>query len=436
MWPSNENFLVLGMNHRTAPVALRERLALPETAVEKISRELVGLQGVQEALFLSTCNRVELYIATEAEPACRDALVEWMARAGGLTRQEVEPCLYDYRGADAVRHVFRVASSLDSMLVGEPQILGQVKDAFALAQSAESIGPLLYALLTQAILVAKRVRTETEIAKHAVSVSYAAVELARKIFGGLGGRVVFLIGAGKMGELAAKHLAAQGASRLLVANRTEDKARALADLLRAEVVPFDRLDEGLVQADVVLSSTGAPEPVIRRSQLELLLSSRRHRPLFLVDIAVPRDIEATVNDLPNVYLYDIDDLKQVVEANLRERQREALRAEGLIEREVERFLAWLRDQTVVPIIVSLRARLETIRQREVAKALSRLGETTPEARQAIEMMSAAIVNKILHLPIVKLREASRLGNGQLGPLVQELFGLGGDLADKNVKREE
>lgn len=435
MWPSSPSFLALGMNHRTAPVGLRERLALPRPALEKASRELLGLNGVQEALFLSTCNRVELYVATEEENLCREALVEWMARVGGLTRGEIEPCLYDHRGPNAIRHLFRVASSLDSMIVGEPQILGQVKDAFGLAQSTESIGPLLYPLLTQAIIVARRVRNETEIGKHAVSVSFAAVELARKIFGGLQGRVVFLIGAGKMGELAAKHLQVQGASRLLVTNRTWERAQALADLLRAEALLFDRVDDGLTQADVVITSTDSPEPLINKARLQPLLSLRRHRPLFFVDIAVPRDVEAAVNDLPNIYLYDIDDLKQVVGANLKERQREAVRAEGLVEREVERFLAWFRDQAVVPTIVSLRERLEMIRQQELAKTVSRLGEVSPETRRVMEAMSAAIVNKILHLPIVKLREASRLGDGQLVPLVRELFGLDPEAPGSDEPRE-
>jgi len=435
MWPSSPSFLVLGMNHRTAPLGLRERLALPQPLLEKVSRELLGLKGVQEALFLSTCNRVELYVATEGEDSCREALAEWIARVGGLSRGEIEPCLYDHRGPDAIRHLFRVASSLDSMIVGEPQILGQMKDAFALAQSTESIGPLLYSLLTQAIIVARRVRNETEIAKHAVSVSFAAVELARKIFGGLHGRIVFLIGAGKMGELAAKHLQAQGASRLLVTNRTWERGQSLADLLGAEALPFDRLEEGLAQADVVITSTDSPTPLIKKARLQPLLPLRRHRPLFFVDIAVPRDVEASVNDLPNVYLYDIDDLKQVVDANLRERQREAVRAEALVQREVERFLVWLRDQAIVPTIVSLRERFERIRQQELAKTFSRLGEVNQETRQAIEAMSGAILNKILHLPIVKLREASRLGDSQLVPLVRELFGLDSTPSGGNAPRD-
>ncbi|RPH79270.1 MAG: glutamyl-tRNA reductase, partial [Candidatus Rokuibacteriota bacterium] len=326
---------------------------------------------------------------------------------------------------DAIRHAFRVAASLDSMMIGEPQILGQVKDAFALAQSCETVGPALHTLFTQAFAVAKRVRTETEIARHAVSVSFAAVELAKKIFAGLTGRAVLLVGAGKMGELAAKHLVEQGAFPIYVANRTWARAQELARALAGTAVPWEELPTALATVDIVVTSTGAVEPVVTRAAVTRVMHGRRGRPLFFIDIAVPRDVEAGVDDLDDVYRYDIDDLKQVVDANLRERAREAQRAETLIEREVAKFLARQGEVEVIPTIVSLRDRLEDIRLGEVRKTLARLPDASPETRAAIEALSSAMVNKILHAPITKLRESSRAGASRSWlELVHELFALG------------
>ena len=416
---------VAGLSHRNAPVELREQLAIDEDKLRELLRDVAATGVVREALILSTCNRVEVYAIADVPGEARTATFRQLCRHRGVEPASVETVLYTHADGEAVRHAFRVASSLDSMMIGEPQILGQVKDAFALAQSCETVGPALHTLFTQAFTVAKKVRTETEIARHAVSVSFAAVELAKKIFAGLDGKAVLLVGAGKMSELAARHLIEQGAFPLYVANRTWARAQELARALAGTAVPFDELATALATVDIVITSTGAPEPVIRREFVQPLVHSRRGRPLFFIDIAVPRDVEDSVNTLDGVYCYDVDDLKQVVDANIRERLREAHRAEALVEREVAKFLARLGDVEVIPTIVSLRERLEIIRSGEVKRTLARLPGATPETREAIEALSAAIVNKILHAPITKLRESSRAGSPRSWlELVHELFGLG------------
>jgi glutamyl-tRNA reductase len=373
---------------------------------------------------ISTCNRVEIYGVADVPGEARSAAFRRLCRHRGLDPAAVEPLLYTHVDDDAVHHAFRVSASLDSMMIGEPQILGQVKDAFALAQSCQTVGPTLHTLFTQAFAVAKKVRTETEIGRHAVSVSFAAVELARKIFAGLSGKAVLIVGAGKMSELAARHLVEQGAFPIYVANRTMSRAQEMARALAGTAVPFDELPTALASVDIVITSTGAPEPVITRGMVERAVQGRRNRPLFFIDIAVPRDVEASADTLDDVYCYDIDDLKQVVDANLRERAREAQRAESLVEREVAKFRARLSDVEVSPTIGSLRERLEGFRAGEVRKALARLPEASPETRAALEALSSAIVNKILHAPITKLRESSRAGAGRSWTeLVHELFGL-------------
>lgn len=416
---------VSGINHRTAPVALREQLALEEEKLREVFRELVAGGAVAEVVILSTCNRVEVYGVADVPGEARGVAFRHLAQQRGVDVAALDGLLYTHQDADAVRHTFRVAASLDSMMVGEPQILGQVKDAFALAQTCSGVGPTLHAMFTQAFAVAKRVRTETEIGRHAVSVSFAAVELAKKIFAGLGGRAVLLIGAGTMGELAARHLVEQGAFPIYVANRTWTRAQDMARALAGTAVPFDELTTAMAAVDIVITSTGAPEPLVTRETVQRLMHDRRGRSLFFIDIAVPRNVEASVNTLPGVYCYDIDDLQQVVDANVRERAREAQRAEALVEREVGKFLARLSDVEVIPTIVSLRERLEAIRLGEVRKTLTRLPDANAETREAIDALSSAIVNKILHAPITKLRESSRAGAGRSWmELVHELFGLG------------
>jgi len=416
---------VAGMNHRTASVGVREQLALEEDKLREILREVLASGGMSEAVIVSTCNRVELYGVAEVPGEARATVFRHLCHHRGLDPASVDPCLYTHLDREAVGHAFRVAASLDSMMIGEPQILGQVKDAFALAQSCETVGPTLHTLFTQAFAVAKKVRTETDVGRYAVSVSFAAVELAKKIFDGLASRTVLLVGAGKMGELAARHLVEQGAFPIYVANRTWSRAQEMARALSGTAVPFDELTTVLASADIVITSTGAREPVIQRDMVAGVLHGRRGRPLFFIDIAVPRNVEESVETLEDVYCYDIDDLKQVVDANLRERRREAQRAEGLVEREVGKFLARLADADVIPTIVSLRERLESIRLGEVKKTMARLGDASPETKDAIDALSSAIVNKILHAPITKLRESSRAGHGRSWTeLVHELFGLG------------
>jgi glutamyl-tRNA reductase len=416
---------VAGLNHRNAPIALREQLAVEEDKLRELVRDIQADGVLPEVVVLSTCNRVEVYGVAEAPGEARALAFRHLCRQRGVDLASVEAFLYTHVDADAVRHAFRVAASLDSMMLGEPQILGQVKEAFALAQACESVGPRLHTLFSHAFNVAKRVRSETEIARHAVSVSFAAVELAKKIFAGLARRAVLLVGAGKMSELAAKHLVEHGAFPIYVANRTWSRAQDLARALAGTAVPWDELETALASVDIVVTSTGAPTPVITREAVARVAHGRRGRPLFFIDIAVPRDVEPGVDALTDVYRYDIDDLKQVVDANLRERAREAQRAETLVEREVGKFLARQGDVEVIPTIVSLRARLEDIRRGEVARALARLPEATPETRAAIEALSTAMVNKILHAPITKLRESSRAGAGRSWlELVHELFALG------------
>ena len=416
---------VAGLSHKNAPVALRELLAVEEDKLRELLHDLQSSDVLREVMVLSTCNRVEVYGVAEAPGEARALAFRSLCRHRGVDLATVEPLLYTHVDADAIRHAFRVSASLDSMMIGEPQILGQVKEAFALAQACEAVGPHLHPLFSQAFSVAKRVRTETEIARHAVSVSFAAVELAKKIFDGLAGRAVLLVGAGKMSELAARHLVEQGAFPIYVANRTWARAQDLARALSGTAVPWDELPTALAAVDIVVTSTGAPDPVITRAAVTRVMHGRRGRPLFFIDIAVPRDVEAGVDGLDDVYRYDVDDLKQVVDANLRERAREAQRAETLVEREVGKFLARQGDAEVIPTIVSLRARLEEIRLGEVKKTLARLPDAPPETRAAIEALSSAMVNKILHAPITKLRESSRAGASRTWQeLVHELFGLG------------
>jgi glutamyl-tRNA reductase len=417
---------VAGMNHRTAPVAMREQLALEEEKIREILADLSGRGLVQEVMILSTCNRVEVYGVAAVPGEARSQAFSQLGSHRGVAWRELEPLLYTATGDEAALHAFRVAASLDSMVLGEPQILGQVKDAFALAQSVGTAGPVLHALMSQAFSAAKRVRSETLVGRLAVSISYAAVELARRIFEGLEGKAVLLVGAGEMSELAARHLIDHGALPIYVANRTWSRAQELARGLGGVPVPFDQLEATLARVDIVITSTAAPEPVVTAAQVRAALHARRGRPLFFIDIAVPRNVEPAVNDLEGAFCYDIDDLRAVVESNLKERQREAQRAQALLEREVDKFVGRLQQLEVVPTIVSLREKLEAIRRAELERALARLPGAAEDTRRVMDALSQAIVNKVLHAPMVKLKDSSRAGHGRRWTeMISELFGLRG-----------
>jgi glutamyl-tRNA reductase len=420
--------VVAGVNHRTAPVELREKLAYRP---EEIPAALLELQarGAKEAVILSTCNRVEL-TAAAGEDFSDDMLLEALgAGRAGVILEELRPHLYRLEDNAAIRHLFRVAASLDSMIVGEPQILGQLKQAYAMAREHGSVGPMLDAVLTRAFSVAKRIRSETDIGRNAVSVSYAAVELAREIFGSLQKRRVLIVGAGKMSEGAARHLMNAGAE-IFVTNRTPERAMEMAKLFRGETMRYEVFPQRLAELDVVITSSAAPEHVLTRETVRRALEARKHQPIFLIDIAVPRNIDPAVQDLEHAFLYDIDDLKRLTDRNLQARQGVAQQAETIVAEEVERLEAKLREREVGPVIVSLQEQLETIRQDALVKHRTRLGDLTEEQQNAIEALTRAIVNKIAHGPISEMRrEAAELGGGEtpreaeLASVVRRMFRL-------------
>jgi glutamyl-tRNA reductase len=416
---------VVGLSHKTAPIAVREALAFTKDAVPDALGRLRSEVGLDEAMVLSTCNRVEIYgRAKESKDSLVPALVTFLADHQRRPSSELDPFLYRLEGEHAVRHAFRVAASLDSMVLGEPQILGQVKEAYQIAETAGALGSVLNALRNRSIAAAKRARSETGIGQNAVSVSYVAVELAKKIFGELKERNVLLVGAGKMSELAARHLVRGGARATVLGGRTFDKAEQLAAALGGKAAPFESLRSELTRADIVISGTGAPGIVIQRDDVEAASAGRRQRPLFLIDIAVPRDVDPAVAKLPGVFLYDLDDLKSVAEANLRERRKEASAAESLVELEVHEFLVWRQSLEVVPLLVELRQRADEIRKAEVEKAKKRLGPITPEQEQALEAVTTAIVNKLLHPPTVHIKEIASNGHAKEHmALIRKLLGL-------------
>ncbi|WP_297058077.1 glutamyl-tRNA reductase [Thermosulfurimonas sp.] len=431
-----ERLLLVGLNHRTAPVEVRERFALEKKGTHPLDILRQELPQASEAYFLSTCNRVEFLLVTEEVEETLAGLKDLLARETGLPRSQFEPHLYVLRDREAVRHLFRVAAGLDSMVLGEPQILGQVKEAYREAARRRTTGPILNRLLHRTFSVAKRVRTETGIGSYAVSVSYAAVELAKKIFGSLRGKKALLVGAGEMAELAAQHLLSAGVEKMLVANRTFSRAVELAERFRGEAYSLEELPECLLEADIVISSTGAPGYVITRETVKPLLRKRRLRPLFFIDIAVPRDIEPAVNELENVYVFDIDDLKQVVEENLGRRRKEARRADRIIEEEVLKFERWLRELEVYPTIKALREKAEEIRRRELARTLPRLRNLSPEDKEALEVMTEAIVNKILHAPILYLKMGYHRMGREAITTVRRVFDLDGDLENLSPEWRE
>jgi glutamyl-tRNA reductase len=417
----------IGMNHETAPVELRECLAAePENTVKALS-SMRDLTCIGEGIFLSTCNRVETLFTSETDGEARTSIISLMSRLGNIPEEDFLSNLYMFEDRNAVTHIFRVASSLDSMVVGEPQILGQIKDAYATATREKTSGVILNRLMHRAFHVAKRVRTETGVCDAAVSISYAAVERAKKIFHELTGKKVLLIGAGEMAELAAKHLMAQGVISLVVANRTFDRAVQVAEIFKARPVSFEEIGAQLLEADIVVTSTASPEYVITYDQVKKARRKRRNRPLFFLDIAVPRDVEPRVNDLENVYLYDIDDLKGVVQLNITQRQEEAVKAERIIQEEVIKFEKWRKTLAVVPTIVSLKNKAESIIEAELKRSGPALGELTPAQEETIQALVRSITKKVLNDPILYLKR--RAGRSTLDTdldVTKKLFNLDSD----------
>ncbi len=416
--------LVAGVSHKTAPVEVRERLAFVESSLPAALRDLTSRQGIVEALLLSTCNRVEIVLAADdtVDPAA--TVSAFLQESRGITPEALGPSLYQHEGRDAIHHLFRVASSLDSMVVGEPQILGQLKQAYAHAKANDCLTGLLEGIVARAFNVAKRVRSETGIGQMAVSVSYAAVELARKIFGTLNGRTVMIVGSGKMSELAARHLRRSGASHIFVTNRTFERAQELAGIFQGTPVEYTRFPAMLPEVDIVITSSGAPHFVLTRDEMQRVIGARRNKPMFLIDIAVPRNIEPSVNEIDNIYLYDIDDLQEVVNSNLRERIKEADRAEALVDQEVEHMMARLKVQEIAPTIVSLQGQLEQIRAGEIERVRRKLGTLTPEQEEAVELLTRGIINKIAHGPISELRrQAGRPDGVHVIDAIRQVFHL-------------
>lgn len=410
--------LLVGLNHRTAPVEVRERLSDAPLA------ELKSMRGVDGAALLSTCNRVEAIISANNEDVI-DSVVGWMSGRSGAERSDIEKNLYIIRYEDVIKHLFRVASGLDSMVVGEPQIGGQVRAAFVAAQSCGALDALLERVFEETMRVAKKVRTDTGIGEHAVSVPYAAVELARKIFGDLKGLQALLLGAGEMGELTAEHLNGFGLKQIFVANRSHERAQQLAARFNGQAIYFEGIDPYLTSCDIVIASTAAPHYVIEPAHVERALAARKNRTLFLIDLSVPRNISPDVAKVDGAYLYNIDDLQQVADSNRELRREKAEQAETIVVRELENFRRRLVAQDAVPTIVELQQRLESIRASELDKALRRLGPISTDQRETIEMLTTQMVNKILHYPILRLRDSDAAPHEResLRETIRKIFGL-------------
>ncbi|HXC92499.1 MAG TPA: glutamyl-tRNA reductase, partial [Geobacteraceae bacterium] len=432
------NIVVVGLSHKTATVEIREKLAFSPTQMEKPLSALVALDGITEGVIVSTCNRVEVYVTTKDIAGGIARVKRFLSDYHNFPLETLEQHIYAIHGEDAIRHVFRVASSLDSMVVGEPQILGQIKTSYGYAAEYKSSGIILNRFLHKAFSVAKRVRTETKIASSAVSVAFAAVELARKIFNDLSDKTVMLIGAGEMCELAAKHFLNSGVRGLMVTNRTFERAERLADEFEGKAVRFDDLFDQLHKADIILSSTGAPHTIIGAGDLEAVMRRRRQKPMFFIDIAIPRDIDPAVNNVENVYLFTVDDLQEVVASNLQQRSEEAKRAEEIVNEEIGQFFKWLSSLDVTPTIVALRSKFDEIRRAELEKTIANWKELPPDGQKRLEALTNAIMNKLLHPPTTLIKQAGQGGRTDLYvDAVRALYGLeiGGNGQDEELELE-
>ncbi len=405
------NIIVVGLNHKTAPVEIREKIAFQEHIIKEAVKELYNIKIISECLILSTCNRVEIYAVSEEDiTVLEKEVISFISEFHKIKEELFKEHLYIFKNKDAIRHVFRVGASLDSMVVGEPQILGQLKDAYRFSTDLQCAKIIINKLMHKAFFVAKKVRTETEIASSAVSISFAAVELAKRIFESLNSKKIMLIGAGEMCELAARHLLSNGASEIFVANRTFSRAEALAQEFNGKAVLFDNLYLFLEKTDIVISSTGAPHYIITNEKIKQVIRNRKYKPIFMIDIAVPRDIEPEINNIEGVYLYDIDDLRQVVEKNWESRKNEAEKAELIVLQETENFIEWIKSLNVVPVIKKLRKKFEDTRIAETEKFLKKLNGLDKEQKELINYLTHSIVHKLLHEPSVNLKKNANAGN--------------------------
>lgn len=413
------SLVLIGVNHLTAPIEVRERFAIPTEQLAEATRTLMGQPGIREGLILSTCNRVEFVAEEESSSPLilRNFLQEYFA----LPSTSIEPYLYEYREREAVQHLFRVASSLDSMVVGEPQILGQVKESYSIAREVGAVSTSLERLLQSAFTVAKRVRTETEIGSSSVSIASVAVDLAHRIFDSLKGKQVLLVGAGKMSQLAARHLMQQGATQILVANRTPERAQALAAEFHGLAVPYADLQKHAPKADIIITSTGSSQPIFTRADAEQILHVRKGRPVFFIDIAVPRDVSPDANEVEGAFVYSIDDLQQVAATNRLQRSAEAEAAEKIIAGEVDRFHQRLQTLDAVPSILALQRHAEELRTAELDRVRTRLASLDPQQQELVEAITRSLMNKYLHTPMKALREAARTGDAATLAAMQNIF---------------
>lgn len=427
-------FVLIGVNHKSAPLEVREKLAIPAARLEEATLSLLSVPGVREGMILSTCSRVEFLTYQESVQA---DLLQFLQNYFGIDAEILRPHLYEYRAAEAVRHLFRVASSLDSLVIGEPQILGQVKESYTVARLVGAVNTKLDPLMQRAFTVARKVRNQTDIGVSSVSIASVAVDLARKIFGSLHGKTVLLMGAGKMGELAARNLLHQGASKIYLCNRTYERAAELAEKFSscpyvpnpaptfpvAQAVPYDKLHDHAAEADIVVSCTGSAEPIFLRNHAEYYMHRRKQRPMFFIDIAVPRDVDPEINRVEGIFVYNVDDLQSVAVSNLSNRAKEALDAEAIIRIEVERYAQRVHSLDGVPSIVALQQSLEEVRQNELRRMAPRLAQLSEEQQQVIEQMTRALVNKLQHAPIQAIKRAAQEGDRDTLAVIETVFDL-------------
>ena len=416
------NILVIGLNHKTAPIEVREKVAFDGTKLDEALIQLKDSDAIKENIILSTCNRVEIYAGVSDINGGVDGIKTFISRFHNVSKDLLDNSLYIHKGQEAIRHMYRVASSLDSMVVGEPQILGQLKDAYDAALRHKTTGVFLNKLMRKSVSVAKRIRTETKIAESAVSISFAAVELAKKIFDDLASKSFMLIGAGEMAELAARHLINSGVQDVYVTNRTIARAEELAQEFQGKVVPFEHFVTELIHTDIVICSTGAPHFILMKDQVHRAMKERKQKPMFIIDISVPRNIDPQINDLDNVYLYDVDNLQGIVDTNIQERAKEAEKAERIVNEEIGSFLKWTASLSATPIIVALRNRAEEIRKAELEKTLRKIGPLEESKMKSIDHLTASIVNKLIHPPTSVLKSEDE-NKEQMLDLVQKLFNL-------------